>query len=168
MADEHLLVKASLRIISAASTKSLASSCSELYQANYAIALAILLLKESSIQADSHDTRLVEDKAKRIVGEITSVITSPTVEAVNPQTRTRHVGNGAQHRLQKYKTWLSKPDHAIVDFAHEWLKTRLTGLESVNERHDLRRIMMANGPALLAVLRRAIKKTRSARAKPLC
>jgi len=162
MADDQFFVSAALKIIGKASTESLLSCGPELCQANYAIAQALLLPGGGSVQAGNRDNRIVEDDARSTAGGAVAVMFPDTSSRIE----SNDAGNGTQNRLQKYKTWLSKPEHAIVDFAQDWLKLRMMGLDNVCERHDLRRIVMANGPALIALLRRAVKRKRCARVSP--
>lgn len=65
-------------------------------------------------------------------------------------------------QVQKNKIWLHGGDTVMVHFAREWLTTRLMGSDHTSNGHSLRKILVANSPALLAILRRAVKRRRRA------
>jgi hypothetical protein len=98
MSVEQLAVRAALETISKASTQSLVSSTRELYQANFAIAEALLSLR----RGNGYD-------ADRVEGQVGGIVSSEHADLANLQTQphaTSEVGTAqdkTQSLLQKYK-----------------------------------------------------------------
>jgi hypothetical protein len=162
MSVELLAVRAALDTISGASCNSLVSSTHELYQANAAIAEALLSLSRSS----GHDDQ-VEAQARGIVSsehsDLANVQTQPhaTSEVDTTQSKT-------QDMLQRYKARRDGLEHAVVRLAQYWFQRKLTGSSFRNvgdaDEHrllvDLRKAVISSTPAVLALLR-GIKRKRS-------
>jgi hypothetical protein len=137
MSVELLAVRAALDTISGASCNSLVSNLRELYQANAAIAEALLSLSLTNVQAQPH----------------------ATLEVDTTQNETQGI-------LQRYKTRRDRPEHALVRLAQYWIHRKLTGSSSRNisdaDEHrllvDLRKAVISSTPALLAMLRGTKRK----------
>jgi hypothetical protein len=162
MPVELLAVRAALETISRASCNSLVSSTRELYQANAAIAEALLSLSQSSGQD------------YQVKAQVEGIVSSEHANLANLQTQPQAtsevnaVQNQTQNILQRYKARRGGPEHAVVKLAHYWIQRKLTGssLRSVGdaEEHkvlvDLHKAVISSTPAILALLR-GIKRKRS-------
>jgi len=163
MSVEQLAVRAALETISQASTQSLILSTRELYQANFAIAEALLSLGRSS----GHNADQVE-------AQVGGIVSSEHADLANIQTQphaTSEVGTAqdkTQGMLQRYKTRCDGLEYAVVRLAQYWIQRKLTGSSSRNsgdadERRllvDLRKAAISSTPAVLALVR-GIKRKRS-------
>ncbi|KAG9186454.1 hypothetical protein G6011_09562 [Alternaria panax] len=163
MSVEQLAVRAALEAIGQASIQSLVLSTRELYQANFAIAEALLSLGRSS----SYNADQVEAQVGGIMSsehaDLANIQTQPhaTSEFGAAQDRTQSV-------LQRYKTRHNGLEHAVVKLAQYWIQRKLTGSSSRNagdadERRllvDLRKAAISSTPAVLALIR-GIKRKRS-------
>jgi hypothetical protein len=162
MSVELLAVRAALDTISGASCNSLVSSTRELYQANAAIAEALLSLSRSS----DHDDQ--------IEAHVRSIMSSKHADLANVQTQpdaTSEVDtmqNETKGMLQRYKARHDGPEHAVVRLAQYWIQRKLMGSNFRNvgdaDEHrllvDLRKAVISSTPTVLALLR-GIKRKRS-------
>jgi hypothetical protein len=148
MADDVSAVQTALCLIASTPHKSLALCGSELLYANLAIAKALLSHSQSSTQVEGQD------------------IGQSEFHAAIPLTETDDVGarNETQITAQSSKSWLSSPENALVSLAHCWLHTTSTALQERGEREELplafRNAVISNSPAVLALLRRFVMKSR--------
>jgi hypothetical protein len=162
MSVELLAVKAALDTISGASCNSLVSSTRKLYQANAAIAEALLSLSQSS----DHDDQ--------VEAQVRAIVSSKHADLANVQTQPHATSevdtteNEIQGMLQRYKARHDGPEHAVVRLAQYWIQRKLTGFSFRNvgdaDEHrllvDLRKAIISSTPAVLAMLR-GIKRKRS-------
>ena len=157
-----LAVRAALETISGASYNSLVSSTRELYQANAAIAEALLSLSRSS------------DHSDQVEAQVSGIVSSKHADLDNVQTQPHATSevdttqNETQGMLQRYKARHDGPEHAVVRLAQYWIQRKLTGSSCRNvgdaDEHrllvDLRKAVISSTPAVLALLR-GIKRKRS-------
>jgi hypothetical protein len=148
MVTNVLAVQAALRTICQAPTHALVSCSLELHEANFAIAEALLSLSKSH----KYQGHLVDHEDQERV---------TTSEDKPPSDRG---GNNDQNRLQKCETWLSRPETAVVNLAQYWLQTRAFGSEYKSGQNEIpliiRKAVVSNSPAVLAVLKRVFIKRR--------
>jgi hypothetical protein len=162
MSVELLAVRAALDTISGASCNSLVSSTRELYQANAAIAEALLSL----IRNSDHDDQ--------VEAQVRGIVSSKHADLANVQTQPHATSevditqNESQGMLQRYKAQHDGPEHAVVRLAQYWIRRKLMGSSFRNvgdaDEHrllvDLRKAVISSTPAVLALLR-GIKRRRS-------
>jgi hypothetical protein len=112
MSVELLAVKAALETISGASCNSLVLSTRELYQANAAIAEALLSLSRSTGY-----------NGDQVEAQVRGIVSSEHADLANLQTQphaTSKVGTAqdkTQSMLQRYKSQRDGPEHAVVRLA---------------------------------------------------
>jgi hypothetical protein len=163
MSVELLAVRAALETISGASCNSLVLSTRELYQANAAIAEALLSLSRS-----------IGYNGDQFEAQVGGIVSSEHADLANLETQphaTSEVGTAqdkTQSMLQRYKARRDGPEHAVVRLAQYWIQRKLTGSSFRNvsdaDEHrllvDLRKAVISSTPAVLALLR-GIKRKRN-------
>jgi hypothetical protein len=161
MTDNLLAVRAALVTIRQASCRSLVSCSAELLEANIAIAEALLSRNKSTREPQSHPANEVED------GETFAAKSTGDIVILNDAPAHSPSKSDAPKALEKYKTWLSRPEIALVNLAQYWLQTRTMASEYRGGRDDLpiilRKAMVSSSPAVFALLRKSVSKRRLVR-----
>jgi predicted ATPase len=144
MEDDILTVGAALRTINQASHYALASFTPELYEANHVISEALL---------NRHQRRHLDtDEYRKSNAAENEGNTTLNDKATQAPTQSEN-----QNTLHT-KVWLGRSETALVKLAEYWLHTRAIDSEHRGRRSDLplilRKAIISNSPAVLAVLRK--------------